>query len=297
MMSRGSEMCTLCCGKVYISESRNKSSLESIEGAAKLFPEAVIVNKFVDETYNRVGYTLVSQSSDSLKNAVFSMLKAAYEAIDFDLHTGTHPRLGVVDHICFHPLASTSLQHAAIIATALAKDVGSLLKVPFYLYGAAHKDERSLDAIRRELGYFKPNASGQQWSGGPHSGVLPLEPEEGPSQVVKAKGVVVIGASGWVVNYNVPVMCSDIGTVRRIARRVSGRGGGLASVQSMALVHGDVIEVACNLVEPSEVSGEQVQGLVERLGAEASVKVGKGYFTDLSPDAIVQTYFNLSSSS
>ena len=48
----------LACGKVYISESRNRAALESIEKAAKLFPEAAIMNKFVDVTYNRVGYTV-----------------------------------------------------------------------------------------------------------------------------------------------------------------------------------------------------------------------------------------------
>ncbi|KAI7741958.1 hypothetical protein M8C21_008671 [Ambrosia artemisiifolia] len=226
----------LCCCKVYISETRNKAALELIEGAAKqMFPEAAIVNKFEDERYNRVGYTLVSNSSS--KHAVFSMLKAAYDAIDFRFHSGTHPRLGVVDHICFHPFSSssTSLHQVAMAATALAKDVASILQVPTYTYGAAHKEQRSLDAIRRELGYFKPNASGHQWSGGLESGVLPLEPDEGPAQAVKAKGVAVIGATKWVDNYNVPVFCTDIGTVRRIARRVSGRGGGLASVQSMAL--------------------------------------------------------------
>lgn len=167
--------------------------------------------------------------------------------------------------------------------------------VPTYTYGAAHNEQRSLDSIRRELGYFQPNTIGNQWSGGPQSTVLPLEPDEGPTQSVQTKGVVVIGATKWVDNYNVPVFCSDIGTVRRIAKRVSGRGGGLASVQSMALVHGDVIEVACNLLEPSHVGGDQVQDEVQRLGAEEGVTVGKGYFTDLSQEDIIQTYLKLSS--
>lgn len=165
--------------------------------------------------------------------------------------------------------------------------------VPTYTYGAAHNEQRSLDSIRRQLGYFKPNATGNQWSGGSQSAVLPLEPDEGPAQVAQHKGVIVIGATRWVDNYNIPVFCSDIATVRRIAKRVSGRGGGLPSVQSMALVHGDVIEVACNLLEPSEVGGDQVQGAVELLGSEEGVTVGKGYFTDLSQQEIIQTYLKL----
>ncbi|PWA35720.1 Formiminotransferase, N-terminal subdomain-containing protein [Artemisia annua] len=291
-----------CC-KVYISETRNKSALESIERAAKLFPEAALISKFEDETYNRVGYTLVSKHDPSLssdlcplKDAVFSMVKAAFENIDFELHCGSHPRLGVVDHICFHPLASTSLEQVAGTAKALAKDVGSVLKVPTYTYGAAHNAQRSLDFIRRELGYFKPNADGNQWSGGLQSKLLQLEPDEGPTQAVQTKGVIVIGATKWVDNYNVPVFCNDINTVRKIAKRVSGRGGGLKSVQSMALVHGDIIEVACNLLEPSEVGGDQVQAAVEQLATDEGVAVGKGYFTDLSQEDIIQTYLKLSRS-
>lgn len=125
----------LACCKVYISESRNKAALESIERATKLFPDAPIINKFTDEVYNRVGYTLVSKlpsqpsgKSCSLISAVLNMVKAAFSAIDFNSHCGSHPRLGVVDHICFHPLASASLEDAALIAKYLAADVGYRLQ-------------------------------------------------------------------------------------------------------------------------------------------------------------------------
>jgi glutamate formiminotransferase len=56
------------------------------------------------------------------------MVKAALETIDFGLHCGSHPRLGVVDHICFHPLAQSSLDQAAGIAKSLAVDAGSSLQ-------------------------------------------------------------------------------------------------------------------------------------------------------------------------
>lgn len=120
----------LGCCKVYVSESRNRRALECIERAAKLIPEAPIINEFEDETYNRVGYTLVSKlspdpsSPSPLRIAVFSMVRAALESIDLELHSGSHPRLGVVDHICFHPLLSASLDQAATVAKSLAADVG-----------------------------------------------------------------------------------------------------------------------------------------------------------------------------
>ncbi|KAE8654825.1 pentatricopeptide repeat-containing protein [Hibiscus syriacus] len=293
----------LACGKVYISESRNRAALESIERAAKLFPEAAIVSKFIDVAYNRVGYTIVSrltpkpsQDSCPLKDTVFAIVKSALETIDFELHSGTHPRLGVVDHICFHPLAHTSLDQAALIAKSLAADIGSKLEVPTFLYGAANEMGRLLDSIRRELGYFKPNSGSILWSGGPKSGSLPLKPDAGPAQASPAKGVILIGATHWVANYNVPVLSTDIAAVRRIASKVSERGGGLPSVQAMGLAHSDgVTEVACNLLEPSEVGGDRVQVEVERLAKEEGLLVGEGYFTDLTPDQIIERYMKLSS--
>ncbi|CAL5336679.1 unnamed protein product [Camellia sinensis] len=294
-------MLMLACCKVYISESRNRAALDSIERAAKLFPQAAIVNKFEDETYNRVGYTLVSKLSPNpssgecpLKSTVFAMVKAAFEAINLELHCGSHPRLGVVDHICFHPLGSTSLDQTAGMAKSLAADIGSALRVPAFLYGAANEEGRTLDSIRRELGYFKPNFSGNLWAGGPKSEPLALKPDEGPAYTVRAKGIVVIGATPWVDNYNVPVYSTDIVVLRRIAKRVSGRGKGLPSVQAMALAHGeDVIEVACNLLEPSRVGSDLVQLEVERVAGEEGLTVGKGYYTDFSQEKIIESYLNL----
>lgn len=294
----------LACCKVYISESRNRAALEAIERSAKLFPEAPIVNRFEDEIYNRVGYTLVSRmgqnpSSDSfrhLKCAVFSMVKAAFEAIDLGSHSGSHPRLGVVDHICFHPLGTvTSLELVADTAKSLAAEVGFNLQVPAFLYGAAHQEGKSLDSIRRELGYFRPNSDGNKWTGGPKFQSSKLVPDEGSNLNDHRKGVIVIGATRWVDNYNVPIFSSDIAAVRRIAKRVSGRGGGLPSVQSMALVHGEgVIEVACNLLEPNKVGGNQVQLEVERLAKEENLVAGKGYYTDLSQEKIIEEYLSFS---
>lgn len=126
----------LGCCKLYISESRSKQALEAIERAAKFYPEAAIVNKFEDEAYNRVGYTLVARLpptsladiGDPLPRAVFALVSSALEAIDLRKHLGTHPRLGVVDHICFHPLADASLGQVAGLAKAVAAEIGVKLQ-------------------------------------------------------------------------------------------------------------------------------------------------------------------------
>lgn len=123
---------------------------------------------------------------------------------------------------------------------------------------------------------------------------LQLKPDEGPARATRGKGIITIGATRWVDNYNIPVFTNDISIVRKIAKRVSGRGGGLPSVQSMALTHGGgTIEVACNLLQPARISGDQVQLEVERLAREEGVAIGKGYYTDLSEEKIIDSYLKL----
>ncbi|XP_078432884.1 folic acid binding / transferase [Wolffia australiana] len=289
----------LACCKVYISESRNISSLESIERAVKIFPEVVIVNKFTDDAYNRVGYTLVSQlpmeeastGSNPLKNAVFDMVKEALRTIDLQVQRGSHPRLGVVDHICFHPLSLASLNQVASVAKSVAINIGQNLEVPTYLYGAAHEEGRTLDSLRRELGYFRPNSQGKEWAGSLELEAQTVKPDVGPSKASKSTGVVVIGATKWVDNYNIPIQSTDLGPVKRISRLVSGRGGGLDSVQAMALAHGEKsTEVACNLLDPVKVNADQVQRRVEELAAREGLTAGKGYFTDFPQVEIIERY-------
>ncbi|XP_039845127.1 formimidoyltransferase-cyclodeaminase-like [Panicum virgatum] len=291
----------LACCKLYISEARNAPALRAIErAAAGLRPAAGLVNAFADDAYNRVGYTLVSplagggggnSAPPPLHRAAFGVVAAALEAVDFGAHAGAHPRLGVVDHIAFHPLAGAHLDDVAALTRAVAADIGDKLQVPTYLYGAAHRDGRRLASIRRQLGYFTPNSPGEQWRGAPDSSSLPVAPDAGPATPSRSKGVVAIGATAWVDNYNVPVHTADVAAAKRIARAVSERGGGLRSVQAMGLAHGEgVTEVACNLLDPARVGAEQVQERVRQLAAEQGLAVGEGYFTDFSQERTVELY-------
>ncbi|CAN6191883.1 unnamed protein product [Urochloa humidicola] len=284
----------LACCKLYISEARNAPALRAIErAAAGLRPAAVLVNAFADDAYNRIGYTLVSPLAGGggssggdpapLHRAAFGMVAAALETVDFGAHAGAHPRLGVVDHIAFHPLSGAHLDDIAALTRAVAADIGDKLQ--------AHREGRTLATIRRQLGYFTPNSPGEQWRGAPDASSLPVAPDAGPTTPSRSKGVVAIGATAWVDNYNVPVHTADIAAARRMARAVSERGGGLRSVQAMGLAHGEgVTEVACNLLDPATVGAEKVQEMVRQLAAEQGLDVGEGYFTDFSQDRIVELY-------
>ncbi|GAB2233858.1 hypothetical protein Droror1_Dr00003088 [Drosera rotundifolia] len=289
--------------KLYISESRNHAALDSIERAARLHPETAVVNKFEDRAYNRTSYTLVSYVAHDctgspiyspLLDTVIAIAEAAYDAVNLELHSGTHPRLGVIDDIVFFPLARASLDEAAWLARSLAKEIGSRFQVPVFLYAAAHPMGKALDTIRHELGYYRPNMIGNQWAGWDQPELLPAEPDEGPSQVHRAQGITMIGARTWVAYYNIPIMSTDVLVTRRIARMVSARGGGLPTVQTLGLVHGEESnEIACMLLEPNQVGADRVQNRVEMLAAEEGLDVEQGYFTDFSPEMLVEKYMNL----
>lgn len=127
----------VACCKLYVSESRNAKALEAIENAARAHPHsAALLNAFDDKHYNRVGYTLVfpfsssqqQHSSCPSQDTILGMVRAALQAINLEGHSGTHPRLGVVDHICYHPLGIASLHQVASLARSLAADIGLTLK-------------------------------------------------------------------------------------------------------------------------------------------------------------------------
>lgn len=64
--------------------------------------------------------------------------------------------------------------------------------------------------------------------------ILPVKPDEGPDHVSRERGAIMIGAAPLPLNYNVPVLSKDIPTIRRITRRVTGRGGGLRQCKRLA---------------------------------------------------------------
>ncbi|WJX73987.1 hypothetical protein P8452_57705 [Trifolium repens] len=291
----------LCC-KFFISEGRNIATLDAIERAARSNPETVIVNKFHDRTYNRARYNLVSYVlHDCTGNAIYSplqqtvvaMAEAAFNAINLEFHDGAHPRLGAVDDIVFHPVACASLDDAAWLAKSVAADIGNQFNVPVFLYAAAHPTGKQLDVIRRELGYYRPNSMGNQWAGWTMPDILPQTPDEGPIVVSRSRGISMIGAQSWVTLYNIPLLSTDVSAARRIARKVSARGGGLPTVQTLGIVCEDSTEIACMLLEPNRIGADRVQNLVEMLAAQEGLDVEKGYYTDLSPEMIVEQYMNL----
>ena len=68
-----------------------------------------------------------------LQAAIIDVVATALKSIDLSHHSGSHPRLGVVDHICLHPLGTATLTDTATTAQGIASEIGSVLKGAFLL--------------------------------------------------------------------------------------------------------------------------------------------------------------------
>jgi len=294
---------------VYISEGRRTAVLDVIEGIARKATRTrpvALVNVFRDTAYNRTGFTFAGADVDEIRVSALEVAEASLKEVDMRTHDASHPRVGVVDHVSCHSLTG-GRRDAAELARGIGSGLGDF-GVPVKLYGDAARDAVTLDEIRRQSGYFSGAKDGA-WAG-KLSAESKLVFDYGPDVIPEETGFAMVGAVPWVCNYNVPLIFSGIEGVdsetlskealafgRVVARRVSGRGGGLPMVQSMALPHGAKVEVACNLLDIAISSTQDVQDaiaavvnsldVVKYLGAGATVTVEGGYVTNQSIESIV----------
>jgi len=297
---------------VYVSEGRRTAVLDVIERVAReaTAPRrpVALVNVFRDAEYNRTGFTLAGRDVDDVRRAALDVAQVSLREVDMRAHDATHPRVGVVDHVSCHALAGERAG-AAKLAKSIGEGLGTL-GVPVKLYGDAASDGIGLDEIRRRSGYFS-GAAGGRWTG-EFAVERGFAFDYGPSDVSEREGFGMVGAVPWVCNYNVPLaftfadegldaetrMTRAMAFGRAVAKRVSARGGGLPSVQSMALPHGGKVEVACNLLDVDASSTVDVQrataaavaetDALKILGAGALAMVEDGYVTNQTPESIIR---------
>ena len=294
---------------VYVSEGRNAVVLDKIEAIARKASTTrpvALVNIFRDVEYNRTGFTFAGRDANDVTRSALEVASASLRVVDLREHAATHPRVGVVDHVSCHAWDAGRRADAAELAREIGAGLGSF-GVPVKLYGDAASDGVGLDEIRRRSGYFSGAASGT-WRG-EFVAERGFAFDYGPDVVPEREGLAMVGAVPWVCNYNVPLVFTfgvsmdaeqrlkrAMSFGRAVAKRVSQRGGGLQSVQSMALPHGDKVEVACNLLDVHVSSTEDVQRATENivatidvrefLGELGGVRVERGYVTNQTPESI-----------
>ena len=250
------------------SAASTSSSLAS-PASSSAAASAALVHVFVDEPYNRTGFTIAGLSSSSSSSsseqeeqkenrgghvdgapsppsaspsppaspplppsvpaAVELLASEALKLVDWRLAGGTHPAIGVVDHVAVHalfPEAEGSEEEAARAARRVARSLGAL-GVPTYLYGSSAADRRKLAEVRRALGCFgppppppPPSREGKRPSRPASTSSsassffarfpdpLPA-PDSGPTRAEASKGAAAVGSVPWVMNVNVPLVVEE----------------------------------------------------------------------------------------
>lgn len=234
---------------VNISEGRDRSVVDLL--AASCGDGLLDVHR--DPHHNRSVFTLVGVEAPR------RLARAAVEALDIGVHSGVHPRIGIVDVVPFVPLAGSTMDDAIVERDAFAEWAARELAIPCFRYGP----ERSLPEVR-------------------HGAFSTFAPDTGPPAPHPTAGACAVGARGILVAYNVWVDAADVTAVATVAAEVRNR-----DVRALGLVVGARFQVSCNLITPDSVGPSDITDAVRRIGRAHGVTVTGCELVGLVPQRVL----------
>ena len=239
---------------------------------------------FVDSAYNRTSVYLVSRHPSLLCSTALQVCREAFQLIDYSKHTGTHPALGAVDHICFSPLEPDA---SADEQREIGLEFGSLLnkqeQVDVHLYGNAAATTTNLKSIRRSLGYFG--------AGGSDGAVEEPKPPDfaGSPEMFSSKGVSCVGVVPLVINFNIRLTEASSGD-KKLASQVTALLRVDGAVEGLTLKWANQLEIACNLRSSlPEHSCDAVLTKAKALAAERGLEIESSYTTGPTARELLET--------
>lgn len=248
------------------SEGRRESLVDEIIGALDLgecddepvHGSARLLHRTSDIDHDRTVLTLLG-SARQLVDAVDRLAQAVVERIDLREQQGVHPRVGALDVVPFVPLGTATLADAVAAAHQAGERLARRAPVFFYEAAASNVERRDLAAHRRGgLDVLLQRVADGSWL-----------PDLGPHQVDPRVGVMLVGARGPLIAFNVELDTSDVRLARRIAKRIRQSAvGGLPGIKALgvALPSRGITQVSVNVVSPESTS---LFTLVQRIRAEA----------------------------
>jgi glutamate formiminotransferase len=220
-----------------VSEGRDEAVIADIGATAG----QSLLDVHSDPHHHRSVFTLAGKPA-RVEESAFALAVRAAELLDFSLHEGVHPRLGIVDVVPFvpygTPFAVAVRARDAFVARWAAHGV------PCFVYGP----ERSLPDVRRQA-------------------FVTLAPDAGPATPHPRAGATCVGARPVLVAYNL-VVDADLPAARDIARAMRG-----PSVRAFGFALGEESQVSFNLLEPEVIGPAEVFDLVARVAAVKSAEL------------------------
>ncbi len=292
---------------VYVSSSKESilGPLLTLSRSLKGIRGTVLAHSFRDEHYNRTSFFLVDKDGANLANSAAQLYESATSSLNFRDHRGSHPTLGVCDHVTFCPLRSEGKEasngngavrendDAVILTSAIAKDFMAQISpiASVFGYGAASKSNATLATIRRRLGYFSQVKNDEDCVYDPEDLKTRVREcvanvgddeksfsfyEDSLRELNSNVGVTCVGAIPYIMNFNVKFIdSSDVRLVKKITKAVRE----LDSVEALTLKQGEAYEVACNLKNPRAMGPDSVLRVCEEQAKELALTITDSYTT------------------
>jgi glutamate formiminotransferase len=230
---------------VNLSEGQRLDILDELSDAAG----PSLRDRHADALHNRSVFTLINDV-DGLVRDVHALVTLAMHLLDLEGHAGVHPRLGVVDVVPFVALDPSEDHLARALRDETAEWIATTFTVPVFLYGPLPNGaDRSLPDVRR--GAFRT-----------------LSPDFGPREPSVHLGASAVGVRGPLVAWNICLRGVSLAEAKGIAKEIRR-----PEVRALAFEVGDVIQISCNLIDPSvagpsvvydDVEGRLGRGVIER---------------------------------
>ena len=260
------------------SEGRDADRIERLVASTRVAGVRVL-DVHSDADHHRTVITLAGDAP-RLVDAGVALAACARDLIDLRGHDGVHPFVGALDVLPFVALRPEVMPLAVAAAHLAARRIGEEVGVPCLRYGEAAGEGRERPARLRAAG-LDPLA--QAMARGE------VVPDAGPVAPHPTAGVVLVGARGPLVAWNVWLPGASGDDARAIARAVreGGDGGGLPSVRALGLVcpRTGLAQVSMNVEDYRRTPLPAVVEMVWREAAARGLVAGESELVGLVPRA------------
>jgi glutamate formiminotransferase len=265
-------------GVPNFSEGRDRRRIEDISGA--FATGAALLDLHSDPVHNRSVATLSAPPAE-LATALANGAWSCVNWIDMRKHDGAHPCIGALDVCPVVWLREEDRDAAGEAALTAAREIGSELQVPIFLYGdlATHESHR-------ERAFFR--AGGLiELTRRVNSGEL--RPDFGPRKVHDKAGATLVTARPPLAAFNVELADGDILVARAVAARLRESGGGLLGVRAIGVDLGDGRgQISANVHDPVAVPLATVVERVRELAAPHGARPAAAEIVGLIPERALE---------
>ena len=197
------------------SEGNNLDIIDSIKNITNSFKDITLLDVDPGKATNRTVITFAG-SPNAVIECAFEMIKIAAELIDMKSHKGEHPRMGATDVCPLIPISGVTIEECIGYSIKLSKKVGSLLRIPVFLYeySSNQKYRKNLADIRSgEYEGMEIKMQNKKW-----------HPDFGPNIFNKKAGCTAIGVRDFLIAYNINLNTRDKSIATDIALDIREAG-------------------------------------------------------------------------